>query len=181
MKLTFMTITEPSMIQYLKTSSSYIFNLCSMITIGKPITHLLPYENIFQYVIQDNNEGDENSILFDKAYANQLMYDELTFIDLINLMITLEKYGEVIVLTNYENPYVSYAVESLIKFIQERYGVQSYLVNFLDDIDEWQISEFSQQGYMNYIQDVDRYKAFTPIEMLYHEGDADEQYNTTMG
>lgn len=181
MKLTFMTITEPSMIQYLKTSSSYIFNLCSMITIGKSITHLLPYENIFQYVIQDNNEGDENSILFDKAYANQLMYDELTFIDLINLMITLEKYGEVIVLTNYENLYVSYAIESLIKFIQERYGVQSYLVNCLDDIDEWQISEFSQQGYMNYIQDVDRYKAFTPIEMLYHEGDADEQYNTTMG
>lgn len=181
MKLTFMTITEPEMIQYLRTSSACIFNICSMIDIQKPnLHHILPYDNIFQYVIQDNN-GDESSIMFDKAYANQLMFDKNTFCDLMVLMTSLDKYDEVIAVVNYNNPYVAYAIESLVKCIQERYGVQSYIVNCMDDIDTWAISEFTPEGYMNYIQDVDRFKSMNSINSIYYEGNDDEQYNTTMG
>lgn len=176
MKLSFMTITDWSMVYYLNIKSSVkIFNFYSMVEIGEYLNHLNPYPNIFSYLQQDNGEGDENTIQFDLAYVNQLLYDNDTFIDFMKIMMNLEIYDNVIVVTNYDNPYIMYVVESLIKIIQERYGIQSYIVNCIEDIDELNVSEFTQEGYLNYIQDMDRFKAITSTpELIMREGDIDE-------
>lgn len=181
MKLTFMNVTSQEMINYLSTTNARIYNFCSMISIGIPVPKLYPYQNIFYYLLQDNNEGDANTIQFDAAYANQVLFDINTFSEFMRIMMDLDKYDEVIVLVNYDNPYIMNTVESLVKLIQERYGIQSYIVNCIDDIDPYAISEFSQEGYMNYINDVDKYKASIPPDIIMREGDADEQYNTNMG
>ena len=59
-------------------------------------------------------------------------------------------------------------VDSLIKFIQERYSLQSFLINDIDDIDPFATSTFiTEGGYLNYIDDVKRMgRYYDPHQLL---------------
>ena len=70
----------------------------------------------------------------------------------------IEDHEEVIVLTDYTHPNSIPIIDSLIKFIQQRYSLQTIIINEITDIDPLQEFDFeSQEGYRNYMNDLGRY------------------------
>ena len=138
---------------------------------------------VFEYLLNNSFEdGDESTYKFDMEYANQLYNDENSFIDLMVLMFAVNggniannseeeilKGGDVIVLTNYSNIFMQVILDSLMKYIQQRYGIQSYIINDINDYDSLEYSEFSNTGMCNFISDVSRFLYLT-------SKDADDLY-----
>ena len=95
-------------------------------------------------------------------YAEQLMNDKASFFDFMKMMSSLqstEGSDEVIVVTNYTHPVVMPIVDSLVKFIQERYGIRSYISKYPEDIDPYTVSEFEDmEHYMLYLKDIEWYE-----------------------
>ena len=109
-------------------------------------------------LLKQSGFGDADTYLFDKEYANQLVSHTPSFIDLMNMLSNIEHQDEIILISNYSNRMIMPILDSLLKLIQERYGIDSYLINTLDDIDQFSVSEFaSPMQYNIFVSDVQRY------------------------
>lgn len=188
MKLSFCTINDMIMNEDIKfrfnTLKQPIFNFYSTSCYGVPLKNLCPRKEIVDKYLLNNSfeDGDESTYKFDMEYANQLYNDENSFIDLMVLMFAVNggnvannseeeilKGGDVIVLTNYSNIFMQVILDSLMKYIQQRYGIQSYIINDINDYDSLEYSEFSNTGMCNFISDVSRFLYLT-------SKDADDLY-----
>ena len=129
------------------------FQFYSLFMYGIQLNHLIPRKDIMQYLNSDI-EGDENTRQFDILYADQLLNDRVTFYDLMTMISPLQMYEEILVISNYNHPNVTPIIDSIIKFIQQRYGLESYIINYPEDIDPFVFSEFKTDiGYQTYIKD----------------------------
>lgn len=97
--------------------------------------------------------GDKN---FDIMYANYIIQNDVPFIELMKIIMTVYSGKNVIILSSKGNIY-EFVAESLQKFIQQRYSLVSYIVN---DLDDWQYVEdtmFDINGVYNLDIDKERF------------------------
>lgn len=175
MKLQFININDMRLLEYVKdkvrVENAPVFNFYSMLDFGYRVEALKPLPNIMQYLSFANSFNDDNyTVQFDKAYAYQILYNEASFLDLMKIISMVENTETVIVVTNHSHPIVEAIVDSLIKFIQERYALQSFIINDLDDIDQFATSTFETEGgYLNYIDDLKRMGRYCDPHQLLEE------------
>lgn len=133
------------------------FNFYSLLQYGIMLNNLIPVPEVMS-LLKQSKYGDADTYLFDKEYANQLISHTPSFIDLMNLLSNIEHQDEIILISNYSNRMIMPILDSLLKLIQERYGIDSYLINTLDDIDQFSVSEFaSPMQYNLFVSDIQRY------------------------
>ena len=138
------------------------FNFFSIVNFGIRLDNLCPDTNLLKYLAEDKVTGKDESFKFDCGYATQIITNEKTFIDFMTLMDDVVNSDETILMSNYTSSFVMPILDSLLKFIQERYGICAFIVNTLDDIDSLSTSEFgtfAQQ--MCYSTDFERYAKLT--------------------
>lgn len=174
MKLEFININSQELLNYVKLKSESgvvpVFNFYSVIQIGEWARALEPLPNVlerlsFAFTFND----DQYTLDFDRQYAFQLLSNQNSFTMLMKIMMLVETMDEVIIITNHSNPYVEVVVDSLIKFIQQRYSIQSYIINDIGDIDSFATSNFkTEEGFNNYMMDVNKIKRFIDPSKLLH-------------
>ena len=127
-----------------------VYNYSSMIE-GMGKLHLMP-------PIVDQSAPEFN---FDLYYANWLLSDPMAFRDL--MMILYDVYsGFDVFLCSASMEILGSINESFIEFIQQRYGVNCYWVNTIEDIDYCRTmnSGFSIEGLGNFDMDKERLSEF---------------------
>ena len=152
---------DPRLIEYVMTKSISMarlpYNFYSIIQYGIMLNNLIPSPNVM-ILLRESGFGDGDSLLFDKAYADQLTTNIPSFIDLMNLLSNIEYQDEVILMSNYNNRVIMPVLDSLLKFIQEKYGIDAYLINTIDDIDDLSSSEFASPfQYQTFVSDIQKY------------------------
>jgi len=121
-----------------------IFNISNLIEQGIRLNCLIP-----PGLISEDKD-------FDMYYANFIMQNDNAFVELMNVMYNLYEGNLVYILIDYSD-YKNLLTESLIKFIQQRYGYNAYIVNTLEDFDHVRASEFSLSGVFNLDLDKKRF------------------------
>ena len=162
MKLTFLDPTmDPRLLDWAMTREisgcCTVFRFYTIYIYGRSLDNLIPSNESMQ-LLKQCGFGDSNTIEFDQRYATELLYNPKMFIDLVQILLSLQKDQETIIISNYLHPYAMPIVDSLIKFIQERYSIPSFIVNDGMDINDLQLSDFgSDSGYRNFVDDIDRF------------------------
>jgi len=126
-------------------SSTLIFNLASFSETPLPKLQFLippiPHSSSYE---------------FDMAYANYLMSNDNAFVELYSLMMELEKGNDIfLLLSNFD--WTENIIESLYKFIQQRYGYQGIKISGEEDYDHFKDMIFDfDPNYGIYNLDCDR-------------------------
>lgn len=97
------------------------------------------------------------SLEYDIAFAKAI----LTIPDMYEALmkIVINNYeGRLVVILVTRDPYRDALMESLIKFIQQRYGYNCWIINDYDDIESLQESNYSPEGLLTIQADIERYR-----------------------
>lgn len=124
-----------------------IVNLSSFIE-GFPKLKLMPPLSLAPNI--ENNEYE-----FDMKYAEWVLTNDLNFASLyIDILKPLSLGSSVYIIIQKGDPYAELTAESLMKFIQQRYGYNYYIINDRSDIEVIQDNgRFNIQGIYNLDQD----------------------------
>lgn len=142
-------------IQYQFNRPTVIYNLSSLYSGYIDLTDLC------SKISPINNTGMSmpefvQSIDFDIQYASALMNDPNMFCKL--LMILSATYeGSIAIILVQRDPYRDAIMESIIKFIQQRYGHNSWIVEDPEDIFCIKENSFTPYGFMNLQQDIKKF------------------------
>lgn len=152
---------DPLLVDYIVTRSiattSLPYNFYSILQYGIMVPNLFPLKDTLS-LLKQSEYGDGEVLLFDQAYAHQLLAHEPSFLDLMRVLCNIEYYEEIMLISNYTNDFMMPIIDSLLKFIYERYGLDAFIINTIDDIDNLSSSQFfSQLQYMNLSNDIQRY------------------------
>lgn len=125
--------------------TTFIINMSSA-TIGFTL-----FDRLMPLVTIDPESKD-----FDLMYMNYLLSDEIAFSQL--MMIIYNLYIGVDALIMIGETDIKYMVaESLLKFIQQRYGYNGYIINEASDVEFLNEGSFTIQGLYNLDIDKERY------------------------
>ena len=146
-----------SVIPYL--SNDYIiYNLSSYNEMYNRIYLLPPQELAVHY-------NDEKT--FDLLYAQTIINDNFCFMELMKVIIPLYEGKNVLLLISESLENVT---ESLMKFIQGRYGIISYIVENESDLETLKESDFSINGLYNLDIDKERFSRLYGSENIDEKG-----------
>ena len=132
---------------------SVIFNLSSLLEGFERINILPPFEM------------DRYSRDFDIMYAQYLLGNDNTFYEFMKIIIAIYYGVDTIILVD-RNELYECVNESLLKFIQQRYGLICNNINEIEDWEAVQECDFTLQGLYNLDQDKER---FTTIHAKYNK------------
>lgn len=93
---------------------------------------------------------------YDINYANYILNNDNIFCNLFDIIYLLYEGVNIYILVT-RTPNVDIINESLLKFIQQRYGYNYQLINGKYDINEYDYSNFSLSGLVNFDNDRKRY------------------------
>ena len=113
-----------------------VYNMSSLLELGIRLNNLIP--PIYNPDGSLMDFRDERQ--FDQWYANYLMSNNAAFVDMMSIVYDLYNGINVLVLIGHDD-YKDIITESFIKFIQQRYGYNS---NLLNDYNDWYYSRFGQ-------------------------------------
>ena len=136
-----------TLLDYFKDGKATIYNLSSPIEYGIRLHSLVPVFSLWK---------DKESKEFDINYAESLLNDNNCFINIMRMMTKVYNGNNVVVLVGRDDSSV-FITESLLKFIQQRYGYNGCILNDLNDVFYAQESDFSVNGLYNLDIDVQRY------------------------
>lgn len=140
-------------LQYIDSSYS-ILNLSSFMERYERVC-LLPPESLKPYI---NSEKD-----FDLMYANFILNDDFYFMELMKIIMRVYE-GKNVLLLIHES--LEFVTESLMKFINGRYGLVPLIVTCEEDLEEIKESNFSINGLYNLDIDKNRFsKLYTMCNM----------------
>ena len=130
-----------------------LFNMYSIYDQGEMVYNLVPQPYPPEEILLSPDQ-----LIFDNMYANYLMTNTYAFIDLMKIMYPLYENSDLLayVLVG-DDVYRDAMTQSLIKFIQERYGYISNYINDIEDIPYVQHSDFSRYGIMNLDADKEKF------------------------
>ena len=111
------------------TDKTKILNFCSL-NEQYPRLHLLPPMD-FRMMPVANPEAAEYE--FDMRYANWLLQDENAFIDLMKIVFSLYQGYDIFLLVSDDITLEAYT-QSLLKFIQQRYGYNGFYITCIEDL-----------------------------------------------
>ena len=127
-------------------SDTYVYNLASFIEGPIKLRSLIPPEEIGRLVDYD----------FDINYANFIMGNNDAFIELYTLMLQLQLGKDIFILVS-DTDWTENLVESLFKFIQQRYGYDGIRINNEEDYNHFKDKVYDfNTGYGLYNLDSDR-------------------------
>lgn len=132
-----------------------VFNLSSLLEGFERVNILPPFK-------LDRYDRD-----FDIIYAEYIIQNDNIFYEFMKIMMAIYYGLDVVVLIDKMDLH-EYVNESLIKFIQQRYGIVTNSINEITDWDNVEECEFSLQGLFNIDQDKER---FTTIHAKYNKID----------
>ena len=142
-----------------------VFNLSSPIEGGVRLHSLTPPISLWQMREEKN---------FDIGYADYILNNDAAFVDLMRVICQIYNGNHVFILVNTDD-INTFITESLMKFIQQRYGYNGNIMNCLNDIFWASESDFSVNGLYNLDNDRQRYlKLENPMVLL--SGMAEENY-----
>lgn len=121
-----------------------IFNLSSLLEGFERVNILPPFKL------------DRNDREFDIMYANYIIENDAIFYEFMKIMMSLYYGLDTLILVD-KQEHNEYVNESLIKFIQQRYGYICNSINVNEDWEYVQESEFSIQGLYNIDKDKERF------------------------
>lgn len=116
------------------------FNCC---VLGYPNANLLP----IKVPVEKYNDQD-----FDNAYANYIMSDDNVFVSFFNLIIELHMGNNIFLMSNNADLNINLP-ESLMKFIQYRYGFNGCICEEPEDLFYAKESSFTIEGLFNFDSD----------------------------
>lgn len=132
-----------------------VFNLSSLLEGFERVSILPPFK-------LDRYDRD-----FDIMYAEYIIQNDNVFYEFMKVMMAIYYGLDVVVLIDRMEVH-EYVNESLIKFIQQRYGIIANNINELSDWENVEDCDFSLQGLFNMDQDKER---FTTIHAKYNKID----------
>lgn len=134
-----------------------VYNISSMAMNNYHKLNIYPSQEMIYAV--SHALATQNSCIYDldQLYANMLMSNDSTFIDLMQIMKDLYYGYNVVLLVYREEQVFDSLTESLCKFIQQRYGYNYQLINNPDDLNLNDNSAFSVAGISNFDLDNMRY------------------------
>lgn len=128
-----------------------VFNLSSLYSGYIDVTDLCMVAPI-------NNTGMNmpdfvQSIDFDIAYASAINNNQILFYKLM-LMISAAYEGMIVIILIQHDPYRDAIMESLIKYVQQRYGYPIWIINDPEDILSIKEREVNPYGFTNLLSDI---------------------------
>lgn len=144
-----------------------LYNFGSLLNLGTRLDALYPLPHVMALLREANfGEGDDELTLkFDLAYFQQLMNDTNTFKALMTFMAETQEDKDVVVICNYNERNFQPVVESLMKMVQERYGISAYVVNVLEDLEAIDrttgLTDNEKEKLVNFITDCGRFAQIT--------------------
>lgn len=133
-------------------------NLCAL---GTSVNGIWPINTIFQ-------AAEVGSIEFDRSYYNYLINCNEAFVSFM-LIIMGDYFNDgTFVLTDLNNELVYNMVDSIVKIIQIRYGLNCSIIQTEEDLNYISESEMSEEGYRQFMIDKERYTYLTtdPKELM---------------
>lgn len=109
---------------------------------------------------------------FDIAYANYIMSNDFTFMELMKIIIPIYEGKDVYIVVS-RSPYFDMITESLTKFIQVRYSIISQYVYDFDDLDfiDMDLSFTNIQGLYNLDVDKERFSRLIAPTLIQKDGE----------
>lgn len=101
-----------------------------------------------------------SSMEFDTQYVNLLLSDPNYFMQFIYIMNYLKNGCDVVLLIYNEDTVFNAITETLVKFIQQRYGYNYQFLNDVEDFNQWDQSSFTAPGIIQFDQDYLRYEEY---------------------
>ena len=152
-----------------------IYNFSSLKEIGIPL-----------YLMPPNNLGAVSEYDFDCRYANYIMMNDNVFFNMFCMMMDIYNNIDVFILVadeeeSFFNPDISswnsILIESLLKFIQQRYGLNGTLIEEPEDINCLEYSEFSDYGIANFDEDKERFSMLMEYNRIIVKGEKPYGYD----
>lgn len=100
------------------------------------------------------------SMEFDTQYINLLLSDPNYFMQFMYIMNYLKNGYNVVLLIYNEDTVFNAITETLVKFIQQRYGYNYQFLNDVEDFNQWDQSSFTAPGIIQFDQDYNRYEEY---------------------
>ena len=116
-----------------------------------------------------NNLGAMDEYDFDIKYAIYILGNDAIFFDMMRIVYSLYQGKDVFVLIDDTEQFEMYN-ESLMKFIQQRYGYNFNLIQSFDDFINAEESRFSELGIINLAQDKERLSYMLEAERIKNGG-----------
>lgn len=135
-------------------SFNNIYNLCSPYDVGIRLHHLIP----LTLNIEDPN--------FDFIYADYILNNNDAFMEMMNLVLNVYYGTDAYVLADEDNSYKYESFESLLKFLQQRYGLIIPYVRTKEDLESAEEIPLNIYGVMNLDIDKERYYESLPEEVI---------------
>lgn len=101
-----------------------------------------------------------SSMEFDTQYVNLLLSDPNYFMQFMYIMNYLKNGCDVVLLIYNEDTVFNAITETLVKFIQQRYGYNYQFLNDVEDFNQWDQSSFTAPGIIQFDQDYLRYEEY---------------------
>lgn len=112
-------------------------------------------------IIPPNNLGSQSEYEFDVKYMNWIFQNDSIFVEFMKIIDNLYK-GVDVFLVMSDNDWSETLVESLLKLIQQRYGVNATHIETMEDLFYAEESNFAEgYGIANLDMDMDRYTYLT--------------------
>ena len=108
------------------------------------------------------------SLEFDQYYINLILSDNNYFIQFMNIIIPLRDGKDVYILAYNEDTVFNPITETLMKFIQQRYGYDYQEVHYMEDINMMDLSSFTTPGIIQFDEDFNRYEQLMSIYSPYY-------------
>lgn len=109
---------------------------------------------------------------FDIAYANYIMSNDFTFMELMKIIIPIYEGKDVYIVVS-RSPYFDMITESLTKFIQVRYSIISQYVYDFNDLEfiDMDLSFANIQGLYNLDVDKERFSRLIAPTLIQKDGE----------
>ena len=133
----------------------YVDGICNVVNFSSL------YEGIndgLMCLIPPNNLGAISEYDFDVKYMNYILENDNIFVNFMGLVISIFNGADYFLVVDDSTDWSKMLIESLLKLLQQRYGLNGYYVKDIEDIGPNMDTQFNTQyGLMNYDIDVERY------------------------
>ena len=138
------------------------YNLSSYFSDVPTLNALIPS---MEFIPEETLSGDCTTPIFDVSYHNFIMANNDAFCQFMNIIVPAYTSPDTMVQILIRNsPFCDAITESLLKFIQQRYGYNAYIVNQPEDFLYTDESDFSIPGLFALDQDLMRWRSMMPIQ-----------------
>jgi hypothetical protein len=158
---------DPRLVEWITTKAvaddKQPFNVFSILDYGYRLDKLAPLNDFLEYLKEDET-GDTNSIQFDQKYAQYILGNDEPFIAFMSIMSKVIDEEDTVVISNYNSPALMPIVDSLLKLIQQRYGINAFIVNTIEDLESIHLkyNEFGSYAHqLTYASDIERFGKLT--------------------